>query len=128
MGQEQMGMKEAMKKMKEQTAEMALNAQRDAEAAAAEREAAEAQLAETQAAVEAEQNNVKSVEVQCPTLYSVYYLESPTYGSHTGLLYEQLLGMVEWLNKQETTWKLCYIPGSFSKEFRALVFDSSGGL
>ena len=63
MGQQQMGMKEAMKKMREQTAEMALNAQRDAEAAAAEREAAEAQLAETQAAVEAEQNNVKSVEV-----------------------------------------------------------------
>ena len=49
--------------MKEQTAQMALSAQREAEAAAAKREAAEARLAETQLALEAEQNNVKSVEV-----------------------------------------------------------------
>ncbi len=63
MGAEQMTMKEAMKKMKEQTAQMALNAQQDAEAAAAEREAAESELGLTRQALEAEQNKVKSVEV-----------------------------------------------------------------
>lgn len=56
-------MKEAMTKMKQQTAELALTAQRDAEAAAAERKAAESKLAETQQALQAEQNKVKSVEV-----------------------------------------------------------------
>ena len=63
MGAEQMTMKEAMKKMKEQTAQMALKAQQDAEAAAAEREAAESELGLTRQALEAEQNKVKSVEV-----------------------------------------------------------------
>ncbi len=58
-----MTMKEAMKKMKEQTAQMALKAQQDAEAAAAERQAAESELGLTRQALEAEQNKVKSVEV-----------------------------------------------------------------
>jgi len=63
MGAEQMTMKEAMKKMKEQTAQMALKAHQDAEAAAAERQAAESELGLTREALEVEQNKVKSVEV-----------------------------------------------------------------
>lgn len=60
---EQMSMTEAMKKMKEQSAQMALQAHQDAEAAAAEREAAEAELNRTREALEAEQHKVISVEV-----------------------------------------------------------------
>lgn len=81
MGQEQMSMKEAMTKMKEQTAQMALSAQREAVAAAAEREAAEARLAETQLALEAEQNNVKSVEVSNQTKYNANVRDQTTSGT-----------------------------------------------
>lgn len=49
--------------MKEQSAQMALQAHQDAEAAAAEREAAEAELNHTREALEAEQHKVISVEV-----------------------------------------------------------------
>ena len=65
MGADQMTMTEAMKKMKEQTAQMALKAQQDAKAAAAERKAADSELSQTRQALEAEQNKVKSVEVGC---------------------------------------------------------------
>ena len=62
-------MKESMTKLKEQTAQMALKAQKDAEAAATAREAADKELTETRAALEAERNKVKSVEVShCPSL------------------------------------------------------------
>ena len=64
MGVEQMSMREAMKQMKEQSAQMALKAHQDAEAAAAEREAADSELSKTREALEAEQNKVMSVEVR----------------------------------------------------------------
>ena len=57
-------MREAMKQMKEQSAQMALKAHQDAEAAAAEREAADSELSKTREALEAEQNKVMSVEVR----------------------------------------------------------------
>lgn len=63
MGVEQMSMREAMKQMKEQSAQMAVKAHQDAEAAAAERQAADSELTKTREALEAEQNNVMSVEV-----------------------------------------------------------------
>ena len=63
MGVEQMSMKEAMKQMKEQTAQMVLKAHQEAQAAAAEREVADTELTKTRGALEAEQNKVKSVEV-----------------------------------------------------------------
>lgn len=72
MGAEQMTMKEAMKKMKEQTAQMALKAHQDAEAAAAERQAAETELGLTREALEAEQNKVKSVEVRFQILLVIF--------------------------------------------------------
>ena len=56
-------MREAMKQMKEQSAQMALKAHQDAEAAAAEREAADSELTKTLQALEAEQHKVISVEV-----------------------------------------------------------------
>lgn len=56
-------MRDAMKKMKEQSAQMALKAQQDAQAAAAEREAADSELTKTREALEAEQHKVMSVEV-----------------------------------------------------------------
>ena len=56
-------MREAMKQMKEQSAQMAVKAHQDAEAAAAERQAADSELTKTREALEAEQNNVMSVEV-----------------------------------------------------------------
>ena len=75
MGAEQMSMKEAMKKMKEQTAQMALKAQQDAEAAAAERQAAESELGLTREALEAEQNKVKSVEV-CSSIFELHHFHN----------------------------------------------------
>lgn len=75
MGAEQMTMKEAMKKMKEQTAQMALKAQQDAEAAAAERQAAESELGLTREALEAEQNKVKSVEV-CSSIFELHHFHN----------------------------------------------------
>lgn len=57
-------MKEAMKEMREQSAQMALKAHHDAEAAAAEREAADSELTKTREALEAEQHKVTSVEVR----------------------------------------------------------------
>ena len=57
-------MRDAMKQMKEQSAQMALKAHQDAEVAAAEREAADSELAKTREALEAEQNKVMSVEVR----------------------------------------------------------------
>lgn len=59
-----MSMKEAMKQMKDQTAQMVLKAHQEAQAAAAEREVADTELTKTREALEAEQNKVKSVEVR----------------------------------------------------------------
>lgn len=50
---------------------MTLSARRDAEAAAAEREAANARLAESRAALEAEQNRVKAIEVTSKLVLSI---------------------------------------------------------
>ena len=64
LGTESMNMRQAMQIMKEQAAEMALKAQRDAEAAAAQRGEADQQLTEANSALQTEREKVSQLQVQ----------------------------------------------------------------